>query len=100
MITLKARLIQKDEDTGGYWIYVFENLDGKFWYDKYIVCTRRPNWEHRPIHEGEIGFLTFEEINAGKTEWFDGQKMIPYAYNTIQFIRVEKEKENNGRIVM
>jgi len=100
MITIKAELIQKDEDTGGYWIYVFKNLDGQYWYNKYLVCVRRPNWEHRPVHEGEIGYLSFEEIKAGKNTWYNGKEMVPYEYDSIQFIRFVKEKENQEKIIM
>lgn len=51
------------------------------------MCVQFPNWEHRPLRLGEIGFLEYKEIRAGIDTWFDGSKMIPYNYNNIQFIK-------------
>lgn len=84
-------------DTLGYTTYVFECLDTEvIKYTKYIMCTRYPNWDHRQIELGEIGYLSFVEIRAGIDKWFNGKDMIPYNYNNIQFIKfIEKPKDFN-----
>ena len=58
------------------------------------MCTRFPNWNHRELEIGEIGYLEFVEIKAGDDTWFDGATKIPYRYNMIQFIRfIEQQDE-------
>lgn len=55
------------------------------------MCTRYPNWNHRIIELGEEGFLEFIEIRAGIDKWFNGNDMVPYNYNNIQFIKFIKK---------
>lgn len=95
MLTL-AKLLVKLTDALNYTNYVFEVLEtdeidrlGT----KYILATRFPNWDHRVIEIGEVGYLSFIEIRAGLDKWFDGKNMIPYRYNIIQFIKFIKKPE-------
>lgn len=91
-MTVLAKLVAKSEDISGYITYVFKCLE----LDEYVMCTRFPNWDHRVIKIGEIGYLNFYEIRAGIDQWFDGEKMVPYRYNNIQFDRfIEKKEDNN-----
>ena len=102
-MTVLARLVAKEADTLGYVTYVFECLDEEILKDtKYIMCTRYPNWNHRTIDIGEVGYLNFFEIRAGVDKWFDGEKMISYNYNGIQFdkfVSKPKEKDKNEYIM-
>lgn len=101
MITTRAKLLVSVEDGMGYISYVFECLDEDMIKEtRYIVAKRFPNWDHRSIEIGEVGFLTVEELRAGMTKWFDGKQMVPYQYNDIQFIRfiAEPKKERNFMI--
>ena len=94
-MTVLSRLVAKEEDTCGYVTYVFECLDKEIIKNtKYIMCTRYPNWNHRVINIGEVGYLNFFEIIAGVDKWFDGEKMIPYNYNGIQFHRFVSKPED------
>lgn len=97
-MTVLAKLIVSKTDTLGYINYVFEVLEEEEINrlgTKYILTTRFPNWDHCEIKMGEIGFLTFIERRAGHDKWFDGEKMIPYYYSLIQFIKfIEKPKSN------
>lgn len=97
-----AKLVASEDDSMGYITYVFECLEPEIKIEsKYIMCTRFPNWDHRKIEIGEIGFLSFFEIKAGISMWFDGNKMIPYNYNNIQFIKfIEKQEEQSYKFVM
>jgi hypothetical protein len=93
-MTVLAQLVAKEEDGLGYVTYVFATLDPEVYTQtKYIMCTRFPNWEHRSIDIDEIGYLSFLEITAGVTTWWDGSHMIPYKYNNIQFLKFVKKPE-------
>lgn len=83
MITILAKLVAKSEDVDGYITYVFTDLDSK----EYLMCVQFPRWEHRSLRLGEIGYLEYKEIRAGMDKWYDGEKMIPYNYTNIQFIK-------------
>lgn len=86
-MTILAQLVASSSDGLGYITYVFKRLDKSDEETQYVMCVRYPNWNHRNINLGEKGFLSFVEIKAGKDKWFDGKDMIPYNYNTIQFLK-------------
>lgn len=95
-MTLYASLVAFEKDSCGYTTYVFKVLDSKMAKESpYIMCTRYPNWNHRPIKIGEEGFLTFTEITAGKDTWFNGESQVFYRYNAVRFEKfVEKPTTN------
>lgn len=93
-MTVLAKLVAKQTDSLNYTTYVFECLDEEIRRNTlYIMCTRFPNWEGAKIEIGEIGFLGFFEIRAGVDSWYDGNKMVPYRYSNIQFIKFVKKPE-------
>lgn len=94
-----AKLIALREDIGGYIVYVFEIIEGKLPYDKYIMCTRFPNWECPFIQINDVGFLKYKEVEAGKDKWFDGYNYIPYKYTGIHFIDFVYKKEKDDLIL-
>lgn len=94
MVTIYCKLVAKEHDLGGYTTYVFQNLEEKSIYDKYLMCTRWPNWEHRNLDLGENGYLTYKEVVAGVDTWYDGTSFIPYNYTNIIFIKFVKESDN------
>lgn len=96
-LTTLVKLVAKTRDLLGYNTYVFEILEKEEitrLNSKYIMCTRFPNWEHKNIDLEEVGYLNFTELRAGIDEWFDGQKMVPYKYNNIQFLKFVNKPEN------
>ena len=99
-MTVYCKLVASQEDIMGYITYVFEILE-KEEMDrlgtKYIMCTRYPNWNHGKINIGEVGYLNFEEIQAGVDKWFDGEKMNFYNYNGIQFNKFVLEKPKDKK---
>ena len=96
-MTVLAELLACEEKALGYITYVFECLDEDVRKEtRYIMCVRYPNWEHRKIEIGEVGFLNVERIKAGIDKWFDGNNMVPYKYDTIQFIKFIKRKEKKA----
>ena len=101
-MTVLAKLLASEEDSFGYITYVFECLDEDVIKEtRYIMCTRYPNWDHRKIEIGEIGFLNFFEIKAGIDKWYDGKNFVPYRYNNIQFIKfIEKPDKKSHKFIM
>ena len=71
MITILAKLVASNTDPEQYVTYVFQDLESK----EYLMCVQFPNWEHRSLRLGEIGFLEYKEIRAGIDTWFDGSKI-------------------------
>lgn len=93
-MTILARLLASEEDSQGYITYVFECLDEDMINEtKYIMCTRFPNWDHKDISLGEVGYLKFFEVEAGIDKWFDGKNMVPYRYDGCHFIKFVKKPE-------
>lgn len=100
MIAL-VKLIASETDNLGYITYVFERLEDYAPSSKYIMCIRYPNWDHKKLKIGDEGFVHCEEIRAGVDKWFNGSEMIPYNYNSVQFIKfVYKPEEEDRKYVM
>ena len=71
-MTVLARLVASEEDTLGYITHVFECLDEEIVKEtRYVMCTQFPNWDHRKIDLGEVGYLNFFEVQAVIDKWFD-----------------------------
>ena len=99
--TFKSKLLTFREDIGGYIVYVFENLDFTNLFDRYIMCTRFPNWESPMINIDDIGFLKFREVFAGEDSWYDKMtgQYVPYAYTGIHFLDFIPLKETKELIL-
>lgn len=98
MITILAKLVAREFSTEGYIVYIFRNLESTDILDNYIMCVQYPNWEHRLLDVGDIGYATYEEHIAGVDKWFDGVNFKPYNYTHIQFIKfVDKPKTINKK---
>lgn len=101
-MTILAKLIASETDGLGYTTYVFECLDEEISkLSKYCMCTRFPNWEHRNLDLGEIGYLDFTEVRGGIDKYYDGNDMIPYRYNGIHFQKfIKKPEEKDFKYIM
>lgn len=100
-MVLLAELIASERDSLGYITYVFRVMEDNAGLSKYIMCVRYPNWDHKTLEVGDIGFLQCQEIRAGIDCWFDGKQMVPYNYNTIQFIKfIPKPKDSDCKYVL
>lgn len=93
-MTIRAKLLEYREDLGGYITYVFENLEENDPYEKYIMCTRFPNWDTPFPDKYDEGFLQFREVIAGQDSWYDhsSNSYIPYKYTNFHFINFIKDK--------
>nr|DAE51863.1 MAG TPA: hypothetical protein [Bacteriophage sp.] len=92
---LHCKLLTYQIDPGDYVIYVFRNLDSLSTCDKYIMCTKHPNWQSKPVKIGQKGYLKIKEIEAGKDTWYDcdSKESIPYKYDGVQFFEFIEEKQ-------
>lgn len=100
MIAL-VQLIASESDSLGYITYVFKKLEDCTESSKYLMAVRYPNWDAKQLKLGDIGFVHCEEIRAGIDKWYNGKEMVPYNYNTIQFIKfVYKLKDEDRKYVM
>lgn len=93
----EAKLLAIKE--GVYTIYVFkDNIN-----NKYIMCTRLPNWQVQEINIGDEGYLQYQEIKAGD-EYYDIsiEKNKKYNYSNIYFNNFVKksEKINKEEIIL
>lgn len=99
MLTMYCKLIASEIDTMSYQTYVFQCLEpNPSFGHKYIMITRVPNWQHRNLDIGECGFLTYQEVVAGRDAWYtqEGER-VPYNYSNIYFIKFVKEKSDTSK---
>ena len=98
MTTIKCQLIAFENDFLGYITYVFKVLEeGAGFGQHYLMVTRLPNWSHSPIELNDIGYLTYNEVIAGKDSWYckETGQFIPYNYTNIYFVKFVKENKDN-----
>ena len=103
MLTVYSQLIASEDDLLGYTTYVFKCLENNITFGHhYVMLTRLPNWNHRSLDIGEIGFLTYNEVEAGKDKWYcsETEQMIPYNYTNIYFVRFVKEQDNSKKDII
>lgn len=102
MITVKAQLVAKEKDLFDYTTYVFKCLEDNIPFGKkYIMCTRVPNWQAKDVDIGDVGYLEYEEVQAGD-KWFNPQDntYTPYKYTNIYFIKFIEQKDNSKKDVI
>lgn len=103
MITVFCELLAQERDFGGYITYVFKILESNLSFGhNYVMVTRFPNWQTRDLDNGEVGYLTYNEVIAGKDTWYDNvsQKFIPYNYSNLIFIKFVKQQDNNQKDII
>ena len=97
MNTIHAELIAEENDGLGYITYVFKTLEVNAPFgNKYKMVTRLPNWQHRDIEIGEVGYMTYNEVIAGSDKWYcqETGQMVPYNYSNIYFVKFIEQKDN------
>lgn len=78
-LCIKAVLLAVRKEN--YTVYVFENLDvAADSLNRYIMCTKCPNWVDRPLEIGQMGFLSYRSIIAGIDKWFNREDSLMYHY--------------------
>ena len=63
----------------------------------YKLVTRWPNWNHRDLKLGEIGYLTYNDVESGRTEWYNPNTKTMELYRTTacEFISFIAEKKTD-----
>lgn len=100
--TMHGELVALKDDLGGYITYVFKNLESNEVFDKYLMCTRFPNWDSPMLELGDIGFVKYREVFGGIDEWYDkvNDCFIKYNYTDIHFLDFIYEKEKQDEITL
>ena len=103
MITVYSQLVASENDLMGYITYVFKSLepDAPFG-SRYLMLTRCPNWDAKPINIGDKGYVTYDYVKAGIDKWFcpETGQMIPYNYTNIYFIKFVKKPDNLNKDII
>lgn len=99
---IHGKLIGLKNNLGGYINYVFLNIDSKDIFDKYLMCTRFPNWESPFINLGDTGYVKYREVFGGVDEWYDKTKevFVKYNYTDIHFLDFVYDKEKPDEITL
>lgn len=102
MVILGKLVAFSKEICADYTHYVFECLDEEIKKQtKYVMCTKHPNWESKPLKLGEVGYVHIEERRAGIDKWYDGINFIPYRYDDVQFMKfIPKPIEEDYKFIM
>jgi hypothetical protein len=101
-MVILAKLLASNRDDCDYTTYVFKNLEDNVTpQTRYVMCVKYPNWNSIRLKIGDEGYLHYEEIHAGIDKWYDGNGMVAYRYDTIQFIKfIPKAKEESYEYIM
>lgn len=91
-VVFKGKLLAEESDPMGYTTYVFQNLDSDSFDDRYVMCTRFPNWEQSPISVNAKGFVEVRYVIGGVDTWFNGYQDIRYKYTAVHFLKFIPEK--------
>jgi len=102
MHIVRAELITFRKEPGGYIMYVFRNLDSNDWENRYIMTVRFPNWNTPLLKVGDLGFLKYKEVEAGKTTWWDNnsQTNVAYKYDNVIFEDFIHERKKDLTVML
>ena len=103
MYTIKCKLVAYEQDVFDYVTYVFKSLEENPGFGHhYVMVTRLPHWDHGPIFIDDIGYLTYNEVEAGKDKWYcpETGQFVPYNYTNIYFVKFVKENKDNKRDII
>ena len=92
--TIHGKLIA--ERKGLYHTYVFEITS-----DKFIMCTKLPNWGYYDIKIGDSGFLTYEIAIAGES-YYDrnSDENNKYKFSNIYFKDFIKDSDYAKELIL
>lgn len=94
-ITINCKIVAI-QDSGRYTHIVLEDLSRNYDDDlKYVTVVKLPNWENNPFELGSEGYVIFQPVEAGITQWFnrDLRDFETYNYSNNYFINFIKKVE-------
>lgn len=101
-ITIHCQLLAREADIMGYQSLVFKNLDDSSFGKKYVLTTVFPNWESRIPDVGEIGYLLYDEVQAGIDTYYDriSDSIVKYNFSNFIFKKFVKEQQNISKDII
>lgn len=95
IITIYCKVLVIQE--GQYREIVVEDLNRDFTDDlKYVTVVQLPNWDTgRDLKVGDIGYLQFQYVEGGVTQWFNKNlnNFEIYNYTNNYFVNFFKQKD-------
>ena len=77
MMTVYSQLVASENDLMGYITYVFKSLETNVPFgSRYLMLTRCPNWDAKPINIGDKGYVTYDYVEAGKDKWYCPEEIL------------------------
>jgi hypothetical protein len=93
-ITIYCKILVIQE--GQYSEIVVEDLNRDYTDDlKYVTVVKLPYWENPQFTMGDKGYLEFQSVKSGETQYFSRNEkdFEYYKYSNNYFIRFIKEKD-------
>lgn len=93
-ITVFCRILVIQE--GQYTQIVVEDLNRDYTDDlKYVTVVKLPYWENPPFAVEDEGYLEFQPVKGGDTQWFNRneQDYETYKYSNNYFVRFIKKRD-------
>lgn len=100
--TIKCTILAKESDIGGYQTIVVKDLDNSRFGELYRMLVVFPNWESRVPEIGEIGFLNYDFVEAGKDKYYDrvDSTFKVYNFTNLIFLKFVKEQDNYSKDII
>ena len=93
-LTIYCRVVAISDNQ--YTAIVVEDLERDYTDDlKYVTVVKCPNWDVSTFEIGDTGYLQFQYVEGGKTQWYnkESKDFEIYKYNNNYFISFIKEKD-------
>lgn len=101
--TVYCKLLAKEDDILDYKTLVFKNLENSPPFGhQYIMITVWPNWQSRIPDIDEVGFLTYDFIEAGIDTYYDRNldSFIKYNFTNLAFKKFVKKQDNSNKNII
>ena len=102
-LTIKCQVVAKEHDLLDYHVLVFKTLEINCPFGhNYTMVTVFPNWESRIPDIGEIGFLTYDEVEGGIDTYYNRstESIMKYNFSNLIFKKFVKEQDNSNKDII
>lgn len=94
-ITIHCKIVAIQE-SGQYTHIVLDDQSRNYDDDlKYVTVVKLPNWDHNTFELNDEGYVIFQPVEAGVTQWFNRnlKDFETYNYSNNYFINFIKKQE-------